>query len=354
MDFEVRTTDLRDYRLVDRPAESPSDGEVLLRVDHAALTANNITYGAFGSAMRYWEFFPTEAGWGRIPVWGFADVVASRMDGIREGERVYGYLPMSTHLTVQPVRVSTNGFVDGAAHRSELAVVYNQYVRVPTAKDAHTEHVRAVLRPLFTTSFLIDDWLAENQFFEASSVLVGSASSKTSLALAALLDARGDVEVVGLTSGRNAAFVENVGFYDSVVRYDEVGQMDAAVPTAFVDMAGDSKVIADVHHHFADNLHQSCQVGATHWEQVGSTGRLPGPKPSFFFAPSQVSKRVQEWGSRGFDERVDASWELFATSAERWMSIVEHRGPDAVTSAYLAVLEGRVPPDEGFIISLEP
>ena len=37
-----------------------------------ALTANNITYAAFGDAMNYWQFFPVPgddgAAWGCIPV----------------------------------------------------------------------------------------------------------------------------------------------------------------------------------------------------------------------------------------------------------------------------------------------
>ena len=42
-------------------------------------------------------FFPAESGWGRVPVWGFADVVGSRHQALAEGVRVFGYLPMSTH-----------------------------------------------------------------------------------------------------------------------------------------------------------------------------------------------------------------------------------------------------------------
>jgi hypothetical protein len=55
---------------------------------------NNITYAAFGDVMSYWSFFPAESGWGRIPVWGFAAVDASNVDGLVAGERVYGYFPM--------------------------------------------------------------------------------------------------------------------------------------------------------------------------------------------------------------------------------------------------------------------
>ena len=79
MDFEVNRTDLQQTRIVN-PAPAPlGEGEVRLRVDRFALTTNNITYAVYGEAMQYWNFFPAaEPGWGRVPVWGFADVAESR------------------------------------------------------------------------------------------------------------------------------------------------------------------------------------------------------------------------------------------------------------------------------------
>lgn len=354
MDFEVRTTDLREHRVVDGPVAEPADGEAVLHIDHAALTANNITYGAFGHAMGYWSFFPAEDGWGRVPVWGFADVVASRAEGVTDGERLYGYFPMSTHLVVQPTRVTRSGFVDGAPHRSHLAPVYNQYLRTSHEVDPHHEHLRAVLRPLFTTSFLIDDWLHEAAMFGAESVVIASASSKTALALAALLAARGDVEVVGLTSARNAAFVAGVGHYSRTVTYGDVASLDPGTPTVLVDMGGDADVLAEVHGHFVDSLRHSCQVGATHWDRVRPVSALPGPTPALFFAPDRVQRRMADWGGAGFDERVDAAWDRFVASADSWMTMVEHRGPVAVAEAFDAVRDGLVAPNEAYIISLDP
>jgi hypothetical protein len=72
--FEVERNNLRHSRLVGDPhapgARALAEGEARLRIDGFALTANNITYAAFGDAMKYWEFFPTgDAAWGNIPVW---------------------------------------------------------------------------------------------------------------------------------------------------------------------------------------------------------------------------------------------------------------------------------------------
>ena len=77
-------------------------GQALLRVDTFGLTANNVTYAVMGEAMSYWDFFPAEDGWGRVPMWGFAEVERSEADGVEPGTRVYGYLPPSSHLLVHP------------------------------------------------------------------------------------------------------------------------------------------------------------------------------------------------------------------------------------------------------------
>ena len=86
--FTVGRNDLRRTAWQERPAEPLTDGAVRLRIDRFALTANNITYGAFGEGMSYWSFFPTgDASTGCIPVWGFATVSESRHEGVAVGER---------------------------------------------------------------------------------------------------------------------------------------------------------------------------------------------------------------------------------------------------------------------------
>ena len=79
---------------------------------------------------------------------------------------------------------------------------------------------------------------------------------------------------------------------------------------------------------------------------------LPGAKPQFFFAPDQIRKRTKEWGPAGFSERFGAAWSTFVPNLDRWMDVREGRGPVAVQRAYLDTLNGRVPPDQGLILSL--
>jgi hypothetical protein len=358
--FQSERANLLNWRLHEAELQAPEPNEVLIRIDHFALTANNITYGVAGDAIGYWQFFPAQDPWGCIPVWGFGEVIATGHPDVPIGERLYGYYPMSTHLVIRPENVSRGGLVDGAAHRSALPPVYNQYTRVAAdpAYDPAREAEQMLYRPLFTTAFFLDDFLDDNDFFGAGSVILTSASSKTSIGLAHLLHEkrRGRCQVVGLTSGRNRAFVEGLGCYDQVCAYDEIGSLPRA-PSVMVDMAGSGPVRAAVHEHLADELRYSCAVGATHWDAatVGQGDRaLPGPKPEMFFAPSQIQKRLAEWGQEKFNALMADAWRGFLGASDGWIQVDVRRGPEALAATYEDFLEGRADPAKGYVLSLQP
>lgn len=354
-DFLVSRKDLHETKFVETPLVL-KQGQALIKVDRFAFTANNVTYGAFGDMMMYWNFFPGPEGWGRVPVWGFGDVVESQAEGVKSGERYYGYFPMSTHVVMEPTRLSPEGFLDGAAHRQKMAPVYNRYQNTSTypSYDRAREAQHALLRPLFTTSFLIDDALAENDFFGAREVLISSASSKTSLGLAYLLHAnrRGQVAVVGLTSKSNSSFVEKTGYYDRVVTYDAIPQSPRDRTAAYIDMAGNGELRLAVHKHWADQLKYSSAVGATHWDHAAQITDMPGPRPQMFFAPDRVKKRNQDWGPGGLDKHLATAWTAFNGSVDGWMKVVEGRGRADVERIYHAMLDGKAKPEEGHMLSL--
>ncbi len=352
-DFLVARSDLRRTEFRDAPPPPLADGEVRLAIESFALTANNITYAVFGEAMRYWDFFPAPEGFGRVPVWGHARVEASANPDIAVGQRFYGYWPMSTHLTVQ-AKAGKGGFTDVAPHRQSLAAVYNQYQAV--VGDDGLEAHRALLQPLFVTSFLIDDFLDENGLFGAKSVALSSASSKTAIGLAFLLKQRGAAKVVGLTSPRNVGFVEGLGYYDQVVTYENLPTAPVERPVVFVDFAGDAAVRRAVHETFDKDLAFSSAVGGTHWEAAKNTsgradGDVPGVKPVFFFAPDRIAKRRQDWAPGEFETRYGAAWGPFVADAARWLKVERSEGQDAMQSAFVAQVEGRTGPDVGVILA---
>lgn len=367
----IARNDLQRTQFLDDP-DAPSarplaGGEARLAIDHFALTANNITYAAFGEAMKYWQFFPAaDPALGCLPVWGFATVVESRAEGVAVGRRVWGYLPAGSHLVLQPVKVREGSFADGAPHRQDLAAAYQHYVFCDKdpGLQPQQEGLQAVLRPLFVTSFLIDDFLADNQFFGAQQLLLSSASSKTAYGTAFCLALRrgspGAPRVVGLTSTGNLAFTQALGCYDAVHNYADLATLDPAVPTVFVDFAGNAALRQSVHERFGEALQHSSSIGGTHVSALGSGRGLPGPRPTLFFAPAQIKKRSapppEGWGRELLEQRIATAWAAFTTRVERadapWLHIVNRSGSAATEAAYRALLDGRADAREGLMLNL--
>ena len=354
MDFLVARKDLHSCRFVELDPPTLQPGEALLEVQAFGLTSNNITYAMFGEAMSYWDFFPAEQDWGRVPVWGFAEVSESRHEDLVAGTRVYGSLPPSTHVVMAPARVGERGFTDSSAHRARLPPAYNGYARVDAdpVYDAAHEDAQMLLRPLFFTSWLIDDFLDEADMFGAGTVVLSSASSKTSSALAYLLSRRDGIEVVGLTSPRSAEFARSLGVYGHVVGYDELASLPEE-RAVYVDMAGDAAVRSAVHEHFGEQLAHSAVVGATHHDQMGEVPEsLPGPRPTFFFAPDRVTKRSADWGREGLEDRLAAAWHPYVEWTQGWLEVIHGRGKEELEHAYLDLLDGRIEPAKGHVLTL--
>ncbi|MDT7766589.1 MAG: hypothetical protein QOC63_6009 [Mycobacterium sp.] len=355
MDFELRRTDLHTSRFVHGDPPAPDDGEALLRIESFGLTSNNITYAVFGDAMNYWDFFPaSDPDWGKLNVWGYAHVEESRHPDLAQGIRVYGYLPCSSHLLVVPDRINKKGFVDAAPHRAPLPSAYQGYrdVESDPVYSADLEAVHILFYPLFFTSFLIDDILADENVFGADTVVISSASSKTAIIAAYLLAKRGGVEIVGLTSAGNGDFVEGLNVYDSVYRYEDVSQLPGE-RAVYVDISGDGAVRTDIHAHYGARLAHSAAVGMTHWTQMAQgAGELDGPRPVFFFAPDRIKKRGADWGTAKLDQNVAEAWAPFARWASDWLRVEHISSEDDIQQAYLQLLDGKVDPTSGTVVDL--
>jgi hypothetical protein len=351
-DFLVKRNDLRECRIVESRVPELDPGQTLLRVDSFGLTANNVTYATLGEMMSYWDFFPAENGWGRVPMWGFAQVERSEASDVECGTRVYGYLPPSSYLVVTPAEAGANGFLDGSPHRDALPSTYQRYV----ASDADpfyradTEDLQMLLRPLFFTSFLIEDQLVDDGLAARGPIVISSASSKTAIGAAYLLAKREGVELIGLTSAGNAELVEDLGVYARTVTYDAIESLDRG-PATFVDIAGDAGVRLAVHAHYGEELLYSMRVGRTHWEEVHAGGDLPGPSPTLFFAPNRVTKRSEDWGPAELQRRVSGAWHPFCEWTGSWLEVISGRGFEAVQRAYLDVLEGRIEAKTAHVLS---
>jgi len=358
----VNRTDFSDLSVVNLEDTELAPDYIRVQIGPWALTANNITYMVTGDMIGYWKFFDPQAygmtmdgvdALGRMPVWGYAKVIASQCSDVAVGTQIYGYFPVAKILDMKPVKISAMGFQDGADHRVSLHPVYNNYNLIETdpSFSAHKD-LQPVLRPLFTTSFLIDDFLADENFFGAEQVLLLSASSKTAMGTAFCLKQRGGIKVAGLTSGGNMAFTQGTGFYDDVQSYDSITDLNPDVKTVIVDMAGNGDVTARLYEHFEENIVYNCMVGKSHWQ--GGTPPKPklGAPAVMFFAPDRAQQRFKDWGAAGFAQNLADRWLPFCASAQDWLELETSEDIGAFLTIYKAFLDGQANPAKGYLFTL--
>ncbi len=361
-EFQIR----KDIFLINRIVDAHSapheiaDGELLLKIDRFAFTANNITYAVLGDKLGYWQFFPpadnADGHWGMIPVWGFADVVASKADAVPVGERLFGYFPPSHFTTMTPTRVTTLRLVDGAAHRAKLPPGYNSYTRVNAEPDyqRQMDDARMTLWPLHITSFCLWDLLVDQQWFGAAQILILSASSKTSLGLAYALSIDASAPpVIAMTSARNRAFVAQLGLYSRTLSYDDGQSVDPSIPTVIVDMSGNAQLLAQLHRHLGVNMKHCLQVGLTHWERdAQSLDGFISERSAVFFAPGHIQKRMQEWGSDVFASKSGVFMQGSIRKSQSLFKFTELDGLDGLAKVYVDVCQGSIAPNQALVVRL--
>ncbi len=354
-DFIVERGNLHASAWLDSEEKPLPAGCVRLRVDAFALTSNNVTYAAFGDAMRYWDFFPAaHPAHGRVPVWGFATVEASATADIEAGLRVYGYLPISDSFDIRPTRATPATLIDGSAHRQALAAVYNTYTitRADPAYDPSREAQQMLFRPLFTTGWMIADSLTDASAAPPRSVIISSASSKTALSLAYCLTSRAGIEVIALTSAANAAFARATGLFARTLTYDEASSLAADGPCAFVDFLGRPELTRCVHEALAGRLSRSLVIGATHWDaDRTAASSLPPPQTEFFFVPTYAAARARELGAETMNARIADATRAFYTASAAFLTPIHRKGREAIMAGWTAALRGTIPPSEGWIFS---
>lgn len=329
--------------------------EVLLETDSFGFSANNITYAALGFKMGYWGFFPPQSddscdnpnGFGIVPVWGFATVKASCHPDIKEGEKVFGYLPMASHWVIKAGKVAPHGFSDVHEMRNSISPVYDQYLRCAAdpGYDKDREAWQLNFRPLYMTSFVLDDYVAEKA--QGETLLLSSASSKTALGTAQLLkdqkaSRKASYKVVGLTSQSKVDMVKASGCYDAVYSYDDLSSLtsdNSDLRYWLLDFAANGTLINHLSERLGDSLSEVTLIGATDWKAE----EKPNPKrlnAEIFFAPARVKLRQGEWGHEAFLAKYAGAWQRFASKVSDQFFEQPHQGTDAITKLYLETLNG--------------
>ncbi len=353
-ELHVNRSSIGDTRLVTVPFGELAAEQVRLSVEHYALTANNITYAQFGDMLDYWNFFPVDAQWGRVPAMGWAQITESNVAGLEVGSRFYGWYPMATSIDIK-AKPSNSGFRDDGPHRTPHAGAYRSFIR--TDHDGlytgeADEHRHELLRGLYITGFLIDHFFVNQHYLGAEQAIVMSASSKTALGYASRArETSVQIRLVGVTSQSNREFVEATGAYDQVVTYDALDTIPA-VASVVVDMAGSGSVVASVHNRLGDLIAHSMVVGKSHHD-AAMVPISSGPQPSMFFAPTAMDACLAEWGADEYSDRTKSGLAAFIESSKAWLSIEEHHGPAAAQQAWHLLHSGSIDPSVGLIASMQ-
>jgi hypothetical protein len=343
--LEVCTDDLRELRVAAQAVPEIRPGQVLLKIERFALSANNVTYARLGESLGYWQFYPAEPGWGVIPVWGIGRAERSMTPAVPDGTRISGLFPMGSHVVLQPGRADSGGFTENSQHRRSLPRLYNVYRTVPARASSPSwsavDDLALVLRPSFWLSFLLAEFLGGQDYLGAEVAVLSSASSKSALGTSRLLSGR--LRTIGLTSGGRRAAVAETGAYAQVVTYDDVPSLPGGT-AIYLDFAGRPDVTYAVHRHYAPFLRYSALAGLTRGPGTVATDRLPGPQPERFFVPDYIRVRAGEVGVPRLAERFEAALAEFAGWCEDWLAVMHVAGAAAVADAYRAVLDGSSSP----------
>lgn len=375
-------------KAVVRYPKSEPDGlgenEVLVQIEKVAFTANVLGYASVGESMGYYSLFPSEFdGFGKVPSWGVGKIVASNCKAVPVGKRYCGTFPLSSNLVSMRVeRATSSSFQDGAEHRRKREPLYSTYHECNSQTDPmyasrEAEDRMLVFRPLFPTAWALRFTIMERLVSLVSSssssskwpprVILISASSKTSYSLAMLLKSQKEIatlEVVGLTSKKNASFVRSLpSAYDTVFAYDEldsalVSLASNARPAVAVDFAGDPRMLLKLSQALGGDLLDLHVVGATHIGEADLGAVLAGEgyessslrRPKFFFAPTVVAKIAKKEGTEAYMRALGADFRAFVSSPfGRDMRLQFISRPEELLRTYEGFAKGTIAGEENII-----
>ncbi|PRP79685.1 hypothetical protein PROFUN_12583 [Planoprotostelium fungivorum] len=351
------------------PAVPPKD-HVVIRVSSFAFSTNNITYGQLGETpgFLYFEFHPapetsetSPKTHGVLPVWGFGTVEASSHPEVKVGEKVYGYFSMSRYMMVPIDRITPNAYFVPRPHLPSQFVPYNTITRCSAdpmyRQDKEPE--TALYRPLFWTSFWMEDWLNYEKYKGADNILVTSASSKTAYCFAYVAKKRNETsenkrQVIGLTSARNVEFTKKLGLYDQVFTYEELNKVKTEGKWVYVDVSGNKELNEKIFEHFnsaGSPLAAAIILGMTNIESPKDSAMTQRDKMETFFTPMWLAKRKEFTTLEEIAEMQKKAWSELMNDSVSWLQMQDTFYNDIVPR-YSDIAKGIVEPDKGHTFSM--
>ena len=210
-----------------------------------------------------------------------------------------------------------------------------------------------LLRPLFFTSFLIDDQLDDEKLSGRGPILISSASSKTAIAAAFLLAQREDVELIGLTSPRSAEFVAGLGVYGRTVTYDEIDSLERGaghLRRRRRRRRGAPRRPLPLRRRAAgEHGGRRHPLGGVRQRRRRAAGADAVP----LLRPRPGRQALRRTGAAPASRPGSpTAWHPFCEWTEGWLGTIRDDGFDGLLSAWPEVLENRVDPRSAHVITL--
>lgn len=358
----VNKNDIRKSKIAPNPRPQQLEaGQILVKIEKLALTASNVAYAHFGTSRRFWDFFPSPiSGMGILPAWGFGEVIESANEEILVGERLYGFFPVASHLVIDAEKANENTIEALDSHRLELSSVYNSYTiteKRPSYEDYYDD-LQALFQTQFLHSFMLEDWLFENSYFESKQIVLTSASSNIAILLAFLISERKksdgvEVKVVGLTSFKKAGYVNKSGFFDEVRGYEELNKLSKEEATLVIDFTGNKTILEEIQSYFGDDLTHLSLVGTSHWNKQAQDKAHLTEKACFFSASTQIKKRGEQQGAEKLSAIAGEKWRSFSSAVRMFVYIKKIETTKKVAYHYQDLVADKLSHDVSWLVEIE-
>ena len=221
--------------------------------------------------------------------------------------------------------------------------------RLPLYEEDN-EDQQMLLWPLYFTSFLIDDFLDDEGFFGAKAAVLSSASSRTSSALAYLLDRAGRDRGgrAHLTAERRVHRVARRLRPRRPLRGARLARSRAGRLRRHVGRRKGPKCRPRPLGRRAQALRRGRDHPPRGPRRRRGTGR---PEAGLLLRARPAAQAHGGLGREGVNERLAETWRQYVDWARGWLRVEHGSGPEDVERIYRELLDGKSDPAVGHVLS---
>lgn len=328
-------------RTVAKGTRDLDQGEIEVRIDLYALTANTATYSRLSDCpIPYRTYFTSPEAAEVPPTWGIGTVTRSEHPDVAVGQRIFGYVPMATHHTMK-VEDKNDRLVDVDAAHADMHEWYRTYRKLGSR---HPDEARWLnIWPVFPASFNLARTVVDHPA-NLDCALITSASSKTALGVASMLRTWSEIRTVGLTSSANLKHAQSTGVFDEVFTYEDQAGVEPGSRTALLDLTGNADLLTEVTRSHADNLSCTYLLGYTHPNARVHLPPLSGPEPAVFFTPAREDELIKRRGREAHMREYLEAEARFVELSKTWFVSPTTRGREAAVEQYEDLMTNRPVP----------